>query len=162
MRVALTSCLASDCGTPQTNRLTLSDPWNSISGRVTYHALWVERVKKATLEPQTRDEEYMAEDKTPMKVLQELLQDNSVRQKVQSASDDQQVINVLVSAGATKGHKLDKEFLKQAFDDVKLARHPDRLSEEELSKLASTYMMPSTPPKLCHTESCGGHGDRCC
>ena len=104
----------------------------------------------------------MAKQNTPMKQLQELLQDEKLRQQVQAASDENAVLQLLVSAAAAKGFELNARWLKQAFDDVRLARKPTALTDKELSHLASTFMMASTPPKLCHTESCGGHPDNCC
>jgi hypothetical protein len=104
----------------------------------------------------------MAEKNTPMKQLQELLQDEKLRQQIQAGSDEKAVLQLLVSAGAAKGYQLNAQWLKQAFDDVRLARRPTALTDKELSHLASTYMMSDTPPKLCHTDSCGGHPDSCC
>lgn len=104
----------------------------------------------------------MAEKQTAMKQLQELLQDPQLRQRVQAASDEKAVLQLLVSAGAAKGYTLTAQWLTQAFDDVRLARKPTALTEKELSHLASTYMMSDTPPKLCHTDSCGGHPGSCC
>ena len=104
----------------------------------------------------------MAEKNRPMKQLQELLQDEKLRQQIQAGSDEKAVLQLLVAAGAAKGYELTAQWLKEAFDDVRLARNPTALTDKELSHLASTFRMADTPPKLCHTESCGGHPGSCC
>ncbi len=99
---------------------------------------------------------------TQMKQLQELLQNAELRHKVQSASDEHTAAKLLSDAAASKGYALSKGWIKQVFDDVKLARLPASLSDRELQDLASTFRMADTPPKLCHTDSCGGNHPGCC
>jgi hypothetical protein len=105
----------------------------------------------------------MAEQMETMKQLQELLQDEGLRLRIQAASDEREVGQLLNDAGGSKGFRFDDGWLRDLFVDVKLTRWPPTLTEQELLLLASTHMMPAdTAPKLCHTDSCGGNHTGCC
>jgi hypothetical protein len=104
----------------------------------------------------------MAEGLKPMKQLQELLQDEQLRQRLSRAEDEREAVRLLSEAGAEKGHEFGKDWLTDVIVDIKVARPPAALGEHELMELARTYMEPDTPPKLCHTYSCGGHPQTCC
>lgn len=104
----------------------------------------------------------MAEkDVSPMKQLQELLQDEGLRREIAQAPDEGQVTQMLNDFGRERGFHFDKSWLRDVLVDVKVARQPT-ITEEELMALSSTYMMSDTPPMLCHTESCGGRHAGCC
>jgi len=99
-----------------------------------------------------------------MSRLRNVLTDPKVRQAVAAAHDEKAAIQLVVRAGAEKGHMFTELWVKQAFDDVKLAREPRRLSDHELGS-----MMADDDPdggtsanKLCHTASCGGNHSGCC
>lgn len=104
----------------------------------------------------------MAEMQRAMKQLQELLQDADLRRQIQGAPDEVAVSSLLNIAGEPKGYRFDARWVRETFDDVRIARKPPALTEEELLHLASTYPGLWSAPKLCHTESCGGHPDACC
>ena len=98
----------------------------------------------------------------PMKQLQELLQDDHLQEQVLAAKNQQEATRLLHRAAEGKGMKLSEHWLNDVFVDVKLTRWPGTFTEQELMLLASTRMMSDTPPKLCHTDSCGGHPGSCC
>lgn len=104
----------------------------------------------------------MAEMRTEMKHLQELLQDEQLRHRIVEAPNQRHAARLLNEAGEEKGYEFGEEWLNEVFVDLRLARAPGRPSEGELMELARTYMVEETPPKLCHTESCGGGHDACC
>jgi hypothetical protein len=104
----------------------------------------------------------MAEPAETMKQLQELLQDEELRRRVQAASDEPEVGRILNEAGGSKGYSFDSDWLQELFVDVKLTRWPPTLTEQELLLLASRRVAADTAPKLCHTDSCGGHPRDCC
>ena len=97
-----------------------------------------------------------------MKQIQELLQSADLRQRVQAATNEGEAAKLVSDAGVSKGYPLNEAWVRQAFDDVKLARKPASLTDGELQELASTHLMSDTPPKLCHTDSCGGNHPGCC
>jgi hypothetical protein len=98
-----------------------------------------------------------------MKELQELLQDEKLCVRIEEAGDAGAITELLNSAGAERGFSFKQDWVADLLIDVKAARGPAAPTMEELRTLASTYMMPAdTPPKLCHTESCGGNHAGCC
>jgi hypothetical protein len=103
----------------------------------------------------------MAEKAEEMQQFQELLQDEGLRSQVTAANDVQEVSRILNGAGEPKGYRFEDEWLTQLFDDVQLTR-PKTFTEQELMLLASTHLEMWSQPKLCHTESCGGHAGACC
>jgi len=97
-----------------------------------------------------------------MKQLQELLQSKELRHKVHSASDEHTALRLVREAATDKGYEFSLEWVKEAFDDVKIARQPAAPTESELLLLGSTYASRDTAPQLCHTDSCGGRHSGCC
>ncbi|MFN8224868.1 MAG: hypothetical protein U0R50_16660 [Gaiellales bacterium] len=98
----------------------------------------------------------------PMVQLRTVLQDEGVRQRVLGAKDEAEMLRHLNAAGKTIGTKFTKDWLRDVVVDVKLTRWPPVLTEQELLLLASQSLVGDTAPKLCHTDSCGGHPTSCC
>jgi hypothetical protein len=67
-----------------------------------------------------------------------------------------------VEAGERRGYSFSEAWISGLFVDVKLTRWPPTLTEQELMLIASSVRTQDTPPKLCHTESCGGGHAGCC
>lgn len=104
----------------------------------------------------------MSERHAPMKELQELLRDEELCARIERSSDADQVTELLNAAGAEHGYRFERPWVADLLIDVKAARGPAVPTRDELKTLASTYMMSDTPPKLCHTDSCGGNHPGCC
>ena len=104
----------------------------------------------------------MAKAGTKMRDLQELLQDESLRERIERASDFDAVTTLIEEAGSAKGYSLDKEWLFGFYADVLFARAPATFTEEELMDVANGMMSQDSAPKLCHTASCGGNHAGCC
>ena len=104
----------------------------------------------------------MTESLRPMKQLQDVLEDEDLRARIVGASTEGEVAHLLKEAGIAKGYWFSDVWLSEVFVDVKVARAPAAFSEDELMQLASTRIWSDTPPRLCHTDSCGGHPAQCC
>jgi hypothetical protein len=106
----------------------------------------------------------MATDKTkPMRQLRELLQDEKLRARLQEAKSLKDVSKILNTAGSRQGVKFPDQWLSDLAVDVKMTRGPDAFTEQELLLLSSSSMVgDTTPPMLCHTDSCGGTHTGCC
>jgi hypothetical protein len=101
----------------------------------------------------------MAKQDPQVSQLQQVLGDSQLRRAVQDAADESAAIELVMTAGASKGYKFTRGWVKEAFDDIVLSRKPLRLSEEELLTVARAR---DSANKLCHTESCGGNHAGCC
>jgi hypothetical protein len=106
----------------------------------------------------------MAADKTkPMRQLRELLKDGKLRARLQEARSMKDVLKLLNTAGAQQGYKFADPWLSQLAVDVKATRGPDVFTEQEWLLLSSSSDVgDTTPPMLCHTDSCGGTHTGCC
>jgi hypothetical protein len=104
----------------------------------------------------------MAEGRATMKELQGLLTDHQLVEHIAKAKDVDEITALLNEAGSRTSVSFDAGWVADVVTDVKVARSPVAPTVEELHHLASTRMMSDTPPKLCHTDSCGGHPTLCC
>ena len=104
----------------------------------------------------------MAEQLETMMQLQELLQDEGLRRQLVAARDEQEVSRLLNGAGERQGYRFDDDWLAELLVDAKSTRWPPTFTEQELLLMASRRMAANTAPKLCHTDSCGGHEKDCC
>jgi hypothetical protein len=100
----------------------------------------------------------MVERDNQLTDLRELLQDGTLRQRIQAEADQFAVVRLVIDAGAEKGYRFDESWLKEAFDDIRLVRPPRELTEPELIAVGS----PNSTNRLCHTDSCMHGGPRCC
>ena len=96
-----------------------------------------------------------------MKQLKDLLQSPAARKRIRSAPTEAAAIKALQSLGAKEGYRFGNRWVKEVFEDIKLAR-TFKLSERDLVTLAGRGSVGSTAPKLCHSDSCGGGHQGCC
>lgn len=96
-----------------------------------------------------------------MKQLKALLQSPAARQRVRSARTEAAAIKALQSLGAKEGYRFGKTWVKEVFEDIKLAR-TFNLTERDLVTLAGRGSVGNTAPMLCHSDSCGGGHKGCC
>lgn len=96
--------------------------------------------------------------------LRQVLNDEALRKQISKLRDERQIVDLVMEAGTRNGFRFDRDWVKQAFDDVRLIRPPARLSEKELFSLAIAGDSDggTSANKLCHTISCGGHPKTCC
>jgi hypothetical protein len=105
----------------------------------------------------------MARGAQQVRQLQELLQNATLRQQIRNAPNQDAVLKRVTRAGDKVGFTFNEKWLKEAFDDVRLIRKPDALSERELLALAGRGgSVADSENKLCHTDSCGGNHGGCC
>jgi hypothetical protein len=94
--------------------------------------------------------------------LREVLQDEAVRDRVLGAKDEAELLTTLNAAAEPNGIRFEPDWLHDVVVDAKFTRFPRLLTEQELLLLASRGSVADTAPKLCHTDSCGGHPTSCC
>jgi hypothetical protein len=97
-----------------------------------------------------------------MKQLKELLQSPAVRKRIRSARTEAAAIKAVQSIGAKEGYRFGTTWVKELFQDIKLARTPFRLSERDLVNVAGRGSVGNTAPMLSHSDSCGGGHKGCC
>src|SRR5262245_61471319 len=95
--------------------------------------------------------------------VKELLRSAAVRKSVRSARTESAAIKALKAATARNGIRVSDRWIRDLFEDIKLAREPFRLTERDLLNVAGAASDPAnTPPMLCHSDSCGGGHKGCC
>ena len=96
--------------------------------------------------------------------LRKILGDDGLRKQISQLRDEKKIIDVVMKAGDKVGFHFEEDWLREAFDDVRLARTPAALSENELLSLAVVEDPDggTSSNKLCHTVSCGGNHKGCC
>ena len=104
----------------------------------------------------------MPENLVLMKRLQELLEDERLCARIENASDVADITKLVNVAGEEKGFDFREEWIADVIVDIKVSRGPLAPTLDELRQLAMPTRPMESAPKLCHTDSCGGHPDSCC